>query len=289
MASSIGGGLINPGTVVGFATATSGTVGSGSIVDGSITSGKVASGAVKGQAGGGFFVIASGTVSSFDIASGAIVSGRVASGQIGFGHLADASVRSGTIASGVVGFEHLGDAGVRSGTIASGVVGFEHLGNTSVRSGTLGSGAVTTYTRSVLDDTRLAGQAISGVIAVTFDLGGQFVVPAERASGLRLPAIGVNTTNATSGVVIQFVTRGFVPAPNSGTIASGTTGLFYVGSGGLIVNQSGYMDGASSGPGPGGLSGTMVQRIGLCISGGIYVNPDMNITSGLISGLLGKF
>ena len=116
-------------------------------------------------------------------------------------------------------------------------------------SGSLASGNTVTYSRNVIDDTKLAGNAISGVTAVCLGSGGQYVLPAERQSGLRLPAIGVSITNAVSGAAVTFVTQGFVPAASSGTIASGAGGGLWVGSGGRIVNLSGFMGGTSSGPG----------------------------------------
>lgn len=199
------------------------------------------------------------------------VSGNAASGAFATGSIVSGSVGSGAVTG-------RGTAGTFT-VIASGTIG----------SLDVASGAVVTYARGVLDDLRLAGQAISGVIAVALGSGGQYVVPAERASGLRLPAVGVNVTNAASGSAVTFATQGFVPTPNSGTVASGRDGFLYVGSGGLILNQSGYMGGSSSGPGPGGLSGTLVQRIGWATSGGIYVLVDTHITSGLYSGLLGQY
>jgi hypothetical protein len=167
-----------------------------------------------------------------------------------------------------------GSGSVVSGTLASGQISTNHLA----------SGAIVNYARNIAMDF-LAGQAISGVIAVTIGSGGQYVVPAERLSGLRLPAVGVNSTDAVSGAVITIVMQGFVPAPASGTMASGAGGLIWVGSGGLLVNSSGFMPGASSGPGVGALSGTMIQRIGLVMSGGVFVYPDWTITQARVSGV----
>ena len=147
-----------------------------------------------------------------------------------------------------------------------------------------------------------AGQTISGVMAVALASGySDVVVSAERHSGLRLPAVGVvsvvsgiSTGSGGFGVVsgqsVDMVFWGLVTTPFSGNVASGFAGKFlYVGSGGLVVNQSGFMDGASSGTGPGILSGELVQRLGIAVSGGIFVQLDPNITSGLLSGLLGQY
>ncbi len=130
----------------------------------------------------------------------------------------------------------------------------------------------------------LAGQAISGRIAVTLGSGGQYVVPAERQSGFRMPAIGVSITDAVSGASVQYAVLGYVPCPSSGTFASGDRGSLFVGSGGLLVNLSGFMAGASSGPGVGTFSGSLIQRIGMAVSGGVYVNPDVTIRLATVSG-----
>ena len=151
-------------------------------------------------------------------------------------------------------------------------------------SGSIASGNVVTYARNVFDDTKLAGQAISGAIAVALGSGGQKVVPAERQSGLRMPAIGVSVTNAAAGAAVTFVTQGFVPVAFSGGIASGAGGALWVGSGGLIVNLSGFMGGASSGPGVGSFSGSLIQQIGYASSGGIYVQPNETVLLATLSG-----
>ena len=130
-------------------------------------------------------------------------------------------------------------------------------------------------------DTGTAGVAISGVIAVC-RASGDLIMPAQRASGLLLPALGVNVNNVTSGQEVQFVNRGPVTNSASGTFASGFIGTrLYVGSGGLICNLSGFMGGSSSGAPS--LSGDLIQRIGVAISGGVYISPDMQLTSGLLA------
>lgn len=289
---NVGSGKIASGAVQGFFGVTrhitSGSVGSfdlgsGAVVAGSVGSGAIVSGNVaSGQIGS--FHIASGQLTGFELGSGAIVSGRIASGQIGSFHIASGqltgfelgsgAIVSGRIASGQIGGFHLADSAVASGDIASGSVGQFVLGSGAVSSGHINSGNVITYSRNIIDDTMLAGQAISGRIAVTLGSGGQYVVPAERQSGFRLPAIGVSITNAASGDPVTIVLLGMVHAPSSGTIASGVRGGLYVGSGGLLVNLSGFMGGASSGPGMGMFSGSFVQYVGQATSGGIFVNPS---------------
>src|SRR5205823_6387199 len=129
---------------------------------------------------------------------------QIASGQVGHGHFGSGAVLSGDIASGQIGTMHLASGAVQSGNILSGNVHQFALGSGCVQSGHNASGDVVTYARNVFDDTKKAGQAISGVIAVTLGSGGQNVLPAERQSGLRMPAIGVSITNAANGAAITF-------------------------------------------------------------------------------------
>lgn len=209
--------------------------------------------------------------------SGVITSGLIASGQVGPFALASGSVLSGHVASGQVGLNHLASGAVRSGHLASGQVGRFHL------------------TSGCVIDLIPCEEAISGVRAVAWGSGGCFVVNAQRHSGLRMPAIGVVAGNFASGDVVPVVRAGIVGYTFSGAVASGFPGQFvYVGSGGLVINQSGFMAGASSGlgaaptPAGSGGSGYWVQRIGVSISGGLHVLPDSNLHSGLISGLLSQ-
>lgn len=173
------------------------------------------------------------------------------------------------------------------------------LGNIALSSGNIQSGQIGRFhfASGCVIDILPCEQAISGIIAVAWGSGGCFVVPAERQSGLRLPAIGVVFGNFASGAFVPVVRRGLVTTSLSGLIASGQPGWpAYVGSGGLIVNQSGFGAGPSSGAGPNpslaagaGMSGALVQRIGEFVSGGIDVCPDTNLASGLSSGLLGQY
>jgi len=207
-------------------------------------------------------------------------------------------VRSGNLASGIIGRYHiasgqlqgfeLGSGAVVSGRIASGQVGWAHIASGNINRYHLESGCVIDY--------YACEQAVSGVIAVAWGSGGCFVVPAQRSSGLRLPSIGVVAGNFVSGDIVPVVRHGRILSSPSGTLASGFFGKFlYVGSGGLLINQSGFMEGTSSGHGAGptaagsGYSGSLVQRIGVSVSGGIDVLIDVNITSGLHSGFLGQY
>ena len=124
-----------------------------------------------------------------------------------------------------------------------------------------------------------AGELISGIKAVCMT-SGNFVRRAERASGLRLPAIGVTSGAILSGTTGRVFYYGYVGQTVSGQVASGFQGQpLYVGSGGFIVNRSGFMGGAASGAPF--LSGDMQQQIGIAMSGGLFVMPSpMMIRSG---------
>lgn len=206
------------------------------------------------------------------------------SSWVGLGQLASGSVGAGTIASGAV----VGQAG-GGFNIASGSIGGFDLGNNVVLSAHIGSGQVSDF--KLASGTRAAGiqmwfntaELISGVKAVALASGsGDTIVRAERQSGLRLPAIGVTVSGNVSGGAALVVMEGPVYGGVSGMLASGFNGqALYVGSGGLIVNKSGFMDGASSGAPT--LSGSAVQMIGVAISGGIEVEPELRPQSGLVT------
>lgn len=295
----IASGAVTSGRI-GNAAVVSGSIGSGQvshfhISSGAITSGQIGSGTVLGQAGLGAFTIASGSIGQFDIGSG----------QVNSGHIAPTSITSGKIASGAItGF---GKSGVVTGTrqIASGSVGGFDMADNAVNSGQLGAEQIghQHFFRGTVNpgfDATLAygvgfgnaviltgqGQMSGGAIAFSTNLSGKLtVVPAERQSGLRLPCVGVMASGAPSGEFALVITQGFVPQNHF--IASGFTGQpLYVGSGGFIVTQSG-IGGVFSGPLQ--ISGSAVQRIGVCISGGMLVQIDMKVTSGLESTAQGTF
>lgn len=215
---------------------------------------------------------ASGTFLRYDYtwASPFAVSGDVIAGAIGSGAVIAGGMGSGAVMAGTVG----------SGAIVSGALASGQIGRYALASGTV-------------VDLIASEQAISGIVAVAWGSGGCFVVPAERQSGFRLPAIGVVAGNFVSGDIVPVVRRGIVTGAASGLLASGCSKYLYVGSGGLLVNLSGFMGGTSSGVGPnptvtGGVSGQLVQRIGVAVSGGIDVNVG-EVTSGLLSGSLGAY
>jgi hypothetical protein len=258
--------------------------------------------------------IASGVIFNTNLGSGSVTSGAIASGQIGSFHLADNSVRSGNIASGQVGGFHISSGTFSSGVIASGIIGGFHLSSGALASGQIGSGQIGTFhlasssiiganigsgqidtvhispTAVALNAYRLmttafnAGEFISGIKSVCMGSGGVILL-AQCGSGLRLPAIGVTMSGALSGTACSVVSYGRIFSAASGMIASGFEGnLLYVGSGGIVVNRSGFtIGGVLSAP---GLSGDMQQSIGVYVSGGMFVMPNLCVSrSGFANNL----
>jgi hypothetical protein len=224
----------------------------------------------------------SGMITNQLLGSGAVLSGNIGSGQIaGFGKSGLANARM--IASGSVGGFDLSDASVNSGQLNSFTVARIHLA-----SGTRGFGTEYDF---------FTAEPISGLKAVALIADTSLnmrIVRAERQSGLRLPAIGVTISGATSGNSCTVVTQGFIAEGVSGMIASGTAGrILYVGSGGLIVNTSGFAGGASSGAHL--ISGSVSQKIGVYTTDasgtvhGIFVSPSLEISSGVLTTAQGNF
>jgi hypothetical protein len=163
---------------------------------------------------------------------------------------------------------NIGDGAVLSGTIASGEVGWPHLASGAVNSGHLASGTVTTFAGSVFFEDFLTAEVVSGNRAVSVTSGGTVAV-ARGASGLRMPAIGICATNADSGQVVRVVMCGrcdFDPGMES--LFSGQVGRM------LYVSTSGFQI-TSVKP-----TASLVQRIGIALSGGCLVNPALIIASG---------
>lgn len=223
-----------------------GTVGSGAIVSGNIGSGQVgqyhiASGAitsgligVTGAAPDGTrflrddftWAVATAAVNSGDIGSGKIASGAVqgffgstrdiASGTVGVfdlgsgavvvGTVGSGAIVSGNIASGQIGNNHLGSGAVRSGAIASGQVGQFAVASGSITSGRLGvTGAAPDGTKFLRDDFTWANPSSSGDVA--------------------------------SGDIASGAVQGFFGTTRN--IASGTVGVFDLGSGAVVANTVG--------------------------------------------------
>jgi hypothetical protein len=308
--SAVGSGNIASGQI-SYHHHSSGSTGSGHIGNSAVSSGNIASGAVgsphlsigsviSGHIGNSAVTsgnIASGAVGSPHIAADSILSGHIGDNTIVSGNVAANAVTSGNIASGAVGSPHLaigsvisghiGNNAVTSGNIASGAVGSPHIAANSIVSGHITSGTQISYSRNLKDIFDCA-ELISGVKAVAIGSGtgaqGNLpIVRAERASGLRLPAIGVTISGNLSGQTCEVVLYGTVITSASGMIASGFPGkLMYVGSGGMIISLSG-MTGVSSGAAF--VSGHYQQAIGIAISGGVFVQPSTTITrSGFSQG-----
>jgi hypothetical protein len=233
--------------------------------------------------------INSGDIGVFRLNSGAVISGNIGSGQIaGFGKSGLANARM--VASGSIGGFDMADLSVNSGVIGVQAIARQHLFAGGVSPG---FDAALAWGAGVGPNNLFAGQGqmSGGAVAFSSNASGFLtVVPAERGSGLRLPCIGVMASGAVSGGSCMVVTQGFVPAAHF--IASGFINqTLYVGSGGFIVTQSGGLGGVFSGAGPGqaASSGGGVQRIGVCVSGGMLVQIDLAITSGLVSTPVGTF
>ena len=229
----------------------------------------------------------------------AVNSGHIPSGEIGPSHFARGTLLSGNFSSGLFRLVDLLGDQIQSGNIGNRQINSGHFSsNFIVTSSMVASGQIDPSndfaqtaglnTNQPLCDLFVFQEQCSGIKAVCIGSGSR-IVRAQRASGLRLPAIGVTNGNVSSGSTglvyyLGGVGRTGTFAQNSGLNngISGFQGLpLYVGSGGNIVNLSG-MRGVSSGPAF--LSGNMQQQIGIAISGGLFVMPSPRITR---SGFLG--
>lgn len=147
---------------------------------------------------------------------------------------------------------------VNSGNIGSGQIGTNHLS----------SGAIGTYSRNVIEDSFVAGEAISGLKPVCIISGGTLAV-AQGASGLRMPAIGVANSNVQSGGTVNVVMMGKL------MLTSGLDAAFSGQQGRLLfASTSGHLI-TSTHPTTG-----IAQRIGIAVSGGILVRPENIFQSG---------
>ena len=131
----------------------------------------------------------------------------------------------------------------------------------------------------------------SGIKAVCITSGSR-ISRAQRASGLRLPAIGVTSGTVNSGALGRVYYYGGVGrtgtlTQNSG-LNNGISGFqgrpLYVGSGGNIVNLSGFW--VSGVQQPPFISGDMQQQIGIAMSGGMFVMPSPIIVRSGFQGIL---
>jgi len=142
------------------------------------------------------------------------------------------------------------------------------------------SGVVTSDQSGVGGGTMLAGETISGPVAVAFNQSGQVVVAMCSISG-RWPAIGVSTKNVLSGQVPAWAQTGIVQFTSGMADYSGFLNRrVYLGRSGQIVTISGSW---ASG---GWLSGDAGQTLGLSAnSAGIVVQVGMSLWSGGPAGL----
>jgi hypothetical protein len=231
----------------------------------------------------------------------AVNSGHIPSGEIGPSHFARETLISGNFSSGLFRLSDLLGDPIRSGNIGDRQIGQIHFSsNFIVTSSMVGSGSIDPAvnfaqtaglnTNFPLSDSFIFQEQCSGIKAVCITSGSR-ISRAQRASGLRLPAIGVTSGNVNSGALGRVYYYGGVG--RTGTLAvnsglnngiSGFQGLpLYVGSGGNIVNLSGML-GTSSGAAF--LSGDMQQQIGIAISGGIFVMPSPRINRSGFQGNL---
>lgn len=119
-----------------------------------------------------------------------------------------------------------------------------------------------------LQDGLITAETVSGGAAVMVESGGRLVV-AQAGSNLRMPAIGVSVNNGLSGTVVNYVTVGKVQLTSGmDTAFSGQVGrTLYVATAGTITATK-------------PVATSMAQRIGVAISGGLFVFPDMTSQSG---------
>ena len=266
-------------------------------------------------------------IRSTNFANNSILSGSINSNSIfsvigGYTPFSIRSVRSGTIPTEEIGPSHFARETLRSGNFSSGLLRLSDLLGDVVRSGNIGDRQINSghfssnfivtssmvasgqidpsvdfaetaglNTNQPLCDLFVFQEQCSGIKAVCIASGSR-IVRAQRASGLRLPAIGVTNGNVSSGSTglvyyLGGVGRTGTLAQNSG-LNNGISGFqgqpLYVGSGGNIVNQSGFWVGGVQQPPF--LSGNMQQQIGIAISGGIFVMPSPRITRSGFRGTL---
>jgi hypothetical protein len=263
--------------------------------DNSVVSGDIVSGVIFSVTGG---------YTPFLIRS--VKSGAIPAGEIGQSHFARETLRSGNFLSGLLRLPDLLGDQIRSGTIGNRQLGQIHFAAPPaflVTSSMVGSGSLDPNnnfaetaglnTNQPMFDYFRAGELISGGIRAVCIASGSLIRRAECGSGLRLPAIGVVYSGILSGQTGIIYTFGNVRVPGltlaqSSGLNNGISGFqgqpLYVGSGGRIVNQSGFWVGGVQQPPF--LSGNMQQQIGIAISGGIFVMPSPRITRSGFRGTL---
>lgn len=286
IAGAVGSGAITSGNVASgqigtfhiasgavlSGTIASGAVGSFQLSSGAITSGKIGSGAVIGSLGGGALTIASGTIGPNDIGSGAVLSGAIGSGQVG-----QFAIASGAVSSGRLGtsntpngsqflrddFNWVGVTVLTSGSLASGSILSGNIASGQIGTNHISSGAAITYAGSLIFNTYVTTETISGVRCAMVNTSGLIQMAMAAVSG-RMPATGVVFANAASGQIASIIrygdVGGFASEMGSGVCISGRMGRsLWVGASGQVVTLSG--GGPTIGVGATN-SGAWGQRIG---------------------------
>jgi hypothetical protein len=174
--------------------------------------------------------------------------------------------------------QSIGSGAILSGNVASGQVGQAALSSGALQSGQLGSGVLSPASRNLVWDLYTAGETLSGFCPVAIISGG-VLGRAQGGSGLRMPAIGVALANYASGAAAPFCGWGQVNVTSGlDALWSGSVGKV------LWVSTSGDLMTPTQ-----PIVATLSQGIGLSLSGGLFVTPDLTLTSGgaaIQSGLL---
>ena len=210
VSTSVAGGLQNtrptyPNQAIFIGVVEVSGVGNGTVlviptsVNANASSGSVLSGVITSGAVQGFF----GSVRN--IASGTIGVFDFGSGAVVAGTVGSGAVVSGNIASGQIGANHLGSGAVLSGAIASGQVGQFAVASGSITSGRLGVTGAPDGTKFLRDDFTWSNPSSSGDVA--------------------------------SGDIASGAVQGFFGTTRN--IASGTVGVFDLGSGAVVANTVG--------------------------------------------------
>jgi hypothetical protein len=180
---------------------------------------------------------------------------------------------------------------VNSGKISSGTIGLTTASGQNAAFPYNLAETAQINTNQPMFDYFVFQEQCSGIKAVCIASGSR-VVRAQRASGMRLPAIGVTSGTVNSGATGIVYYYGYVGrtgtfAQNSG-LYNGISGFqgkpVYVGSGGNIVNLSGFwVGGVQQQP---FISGDMQQQIGIAMSGGLFVMPSPRVVRSGFQGIL---
>lgn len=169
----------------------------------------------------------------------------------------------------LAGINHHSVNTITSGNIASGQIGQFHLSSGAINSGHISSGVLTTYSMNCMYEDFITAEIVSGTRAVCMTSGNAVAV-AMGASGLRMPAIGVNENNALSGTIIRVIMMGKLNVPaGQQSLWSGQAGRM------VYASTSGFQITATR-----PAVGTITQRIGIAMSGGILVDHDLAVSSG---------